>query len=641
MNIKADEYFTFGPFSVARYGKFVEMKNHITPNAHKEMMQKLVEDYPIKKQEIDDCILELRGLIIKCNPILLLQFTQSNMLMSLYGKTSEFQYGFDDVNSARLTEYAQSVIVSSPNEYVGNDDDPTDLFLEIQSKFNNLRNLITQFYFYWGAYTLANNTSLNNENIDMLVQAQMLYDVRGDRYQIHEIEYLRSLILPHDAEIKKCFNISVQSIIDGIEKLQYALSQGKADAFNRFGDMFDLMEDMSDEEMEEYMSANIDCGRSLVQDMFGFSLNDVASITSWPNEFIEKLAYGINEDDEFFSNKEFSGWTIVDLPIQKKPFLKIADRYYCFDYFSLMDNFYRVLQKTLMKHDKSYNWAEVQSYASEEMVENIFKSILPGCTIYRNNYYPIKSSLKNMAENDILILYCDLLFIVEIKAGSFVYTPPITNFDAHIKSYKKLIEEPEEQCLRTLNYITANTEATIYDSQKNVKAIISVPNKDNVFTFSITVDNINSFAAKAEKLKFLNLSVKSHSWENGVRKYRSNDKLSRIEHTDDGIKITDTFGKTKIQDDESKKEIRYEFDVNSYSLSNVYRILLKMALSILPEGDFKKFAIAADSLVNRKLLGYEVLSLSFFPGFNRFEFTVMGYVKKLTILRFLHINLQL
>ena len=320
MKIKADEYFTFGPFSVARYGKFVEMKNHITPDTHKEMMQKLVEDYPIKKQEIDDCILELRGLIIKCDPILLLQFAQSNMLMSLYGKTSEFQYGFDDVNLARLTEYAQSIIVSSPNEYVESDDDPTDLFLEIHSKFINLRNLITQFYFYWGAHTLANNISLSNENIDMLVQAQMLYDVRGDRYQVHEIEYLRSLILPHDAEIKKCFNISAQSIIDGIEKLQYALSQGKADAVNRFGDMFDMMENMSDEESEEYMSANIDYGRSLVQDMIGFSLNDVASITSWPKEFIEKLAYGINEDDDFFQIKNFQVGPLLICRYKRSPF---------------------------------------------------------------------------------------------------------------------------------------------------------------------------------------------------------------------------------------------------------------------------------------------------------------------------------
>ena len=140
-------------------------------------------------------------------------------------------------------------------------------------------------------------------------------------------------------------------------------------------------------------------------------------------------------------------------------------------------------------------------------MENIFKAILPGCIVYKNNYYPIKSSLKNMAENDMLILYCGLLFIIEIKAGSFVYTPPITDFEAHIKSYKKLIEEPEEQCLRTLNYLTAGTEATFYDGNKRIKATISVPKRDNIFLFSITVDNINSFSARAEKLTFLKLNT--------------------------------------------------------------------------------------------------------------------------------------
>ena len=116
--------------------------------------------------------------------------------------------------------------------------------------------------------------------------------------------------------------------------------------------------------------------------------------------------------------------------------------------------------------------------------------------------------------------------------------------------------------------------------------------------------------------------------KNGVKKYQSNDKSSRIEHADNIIQITDTLGKTKIQEDEVKKEIRYEFDINPYSLSNVYRIMLKMSLSMLNEGEFKKFSIVKDSLVNRKLLGCEVLFLDFFPGFNRFEFTVIGYMKK-------------
>ena len=57
------------------------------------------------------------------------------------------------------------------------------------------------------------------------------------------------------------------------------------------------------------------------------------------------------------------------------------------------------------------------------MVENIFQSLLPHCLTYRSNYYPINNSMKQAAENDLIVLYDDVLIIVEVKAGSFVYTP--------------------------------------------------------------------------------------------------------------------------------------------------------------------------------------------------------------------------
>lgn len=69
------------------------------------------------------------------------------------------------------------------------------------------------------------------------------------------------------------------------------------------------------------------------------------------------------------------------------------------------------------------------------MVADIFAQMLPGCTIHTDNYYPQNGSLKNLAENDIIIVYNDVMLIVEVKAGSFVYTPPFTDFENHIKSY--------------------------------------------------------------------------------------------------------------------------------------------------------------------------------------------------------------
>jgi hypothetical protein len=84
----------------------------------------------------------------------------------------------------------------------------------------------------------------------------------------------------------------------------------------------------------------------------------------------------INEDQEFFADKEFPGWPITFLPVQKRPFIRINGRSYCFDYYNLFDNIYRVIQKALAGMDPSYKeiWAQKQKHTSETMVEDLFKS---------------------------------------------------------------------------------------------------------------------------------------------------------------------------------------------------------------------------------------------------------------------------
>ena len=138
------------------------------------------------------------------------------------------------------------------------------------------------------------------------------------------------------------------------------------------------------------------------------------------------------------------------------------------------------------------------------MVANVFSEMLPDCVVYRDNYYPKNKSLKNLKENDIIISFANVLFIVEVKAGSFVYTPPITDFDNHIVSYKNLIEKADHQCKNTYDYLMANDNAIIYNQDGSIKAQIDMTKVDDVFMFSVTVDNINDFAARAKKLNFLN-----------------------------------------------------------------------------------------------------------------------------------------
>ena len=152
------------------------------------------------------------------------------------------------------------------------------------------------------------------------------------------------------------------------------------------------------------------------------------------------------------------------------------------------------------------DWKEKQTQASEEMVKELFLKLLPGAEAHVSNYYPVRNSLKQTNENDIIITYQNNLFVIEVKAGSFPSTPPITDFEAHIKAYQKLAEAADSQCSRTAEYIANHAPAQFYDHEKNPTFLLpGLDTFDDVFTFSVTVDNFNEFAAKAEKLSIISL----------------------------------------------------------------------------------------------------------------------------------------
>ena len=114
----------------------------------------------------------------------------------------------------------------------------------------------------------------------------------------------------------------------------------------------------------------------------------------------------------------------------------------------------------------------MQAQTSERIVSSIFEELLPGCIVHHRNYYPIKKH--ESAENDLLIEYKDVLLIVEVKAGSFTFTPALTDFAAHMDSLKSLVEKAEQQCLRTNQYITESIEVPFYSGDDLQKEIFRI-----------------------------------------------------------------------------------------------------------------------------------------------------------------------
>lgn len=511
MKEKVDEYFNNGIIEMVRRGENIFQRNILSQEDYLKTINEIAAREVELKTEIDALVDEIRNDVLKCNPLQLLNFAQLQFLKSLLGITSESQIlGLDNMAIARAVEYIQSIYVSCDNYEMESNKDPTELFLKINNNISELYGLIS-FYYIAIFATYKKMGTIDDTLLQELIEAQMTYWVRGHRYQVFELDYYKALLISHNEILTKLFNMTSDDLVEGIGKLQYSLSQGRMDPLNNFVNIIDKLQDVDEKDWGNVLEDQREKGQEFISTFFGVQLNDVSNITGWNEKFINALSFESGKYKEFFNKDKYSGWPIKDLPVHKKPFIKIGNKCYCFDYYSFSDNFYRAIQKTITTIDPNYNWSLGQQQASETMVADIMQKLLPSCKIYKNNYYPLKGSLKQLCENDLILEYYDILIIIEIKAGSFVFTAPLLDFDQHIKSYKKLIEEPENQCQRTYEYLISKQNAQLYNKDKSEKDCIEMSKIKDVFMLSVTIDNINTFASRAEKLSFLNSNCKAIS----------------------------------------------------------------------------------------------------------------------------------
>lgn len=488
----------YGIIEIAQAGRSVILRNKMGPRLHGLLMFYARKRRPVLERQINRLILRIRKSVAKCDPAELLGFTANIFLKSTCRSQSEIQLTSAQIYSSRVTEYIQSVLVSTESKYDRTNKkrlDPSARYFSILRNTKKLYKLVMRYYFFWMASFKDQQLGMDEEYQKLLLEAQLFFGVRGHRYPVFEQEYYERLLTVHDDVLRTNFGMSAKQLVDGFWEIQYALSQGKVNAFNRFGELHHLIrrrgkdnKRLTTEEEKEY--------RECYEKCFGTQLHDVIKLTGWPEKFVRNLSFEINGNSEFFNAGKFSGWPMIDLPIQKRPFIAIDGKYYCFDYYSFVDNFYRAVQKAISRAVPEYKWSDMQKEASETMVADIFSELLPGSKVYRDNYYPKKTSLKNLVENDLIVVYADALLIVEVKAGSFVFTSPITDFEHHIESYKSLIEKADHQCKNTYDYLICRPEPTLHNSDGSVKASIDMSKISNVFMIAVTIDNMNELPQK-------------------------------------------------------------------------------------------------------------------------------------------------
>lgn len=504
-------------------GKFVILKSLLTEEERMSFRRQCAKELPLRKLAVDRRVSRIRRKISELEYGDLLRFSAKHELMN-YIRVGDPEIDESiayeaEKHPSRTTEFIQSLVVAHGalngcEKPIGEEDKrflPTalDIFDEIRGFEEDIRSFLL-------SWAIAFDESHDDPELTAFVlEAQYMYMVRGDRYQAHQSEYHERLLSSQAEVLEERFSIAPKSLLEGLEKLEYSLSAKSIDAWNGFARLFE--EEISNVPFEEGVKPSdevIEKAQCYMNSMFSKDAYDVEKITGWPTDLINELAFGVGECDWPSPFGEYEFWPITYLPAKRRPFIRLDGRYYCFDYYTLMDNFYRALYWAVCRNDNQAKnlWNKSQQEASEQTTSEILQEILTGAIAFRNFYYPPVDvrGKGNRNECDLLLVYESVAIVVEIKAGAFVYTPPFVDYEAHINSYKKLIQKPDCQCQKASEYLLSfknadNKKAPLFNKENEVIETIDMEAINDIFQMSVTVDNINAFSSRAERIAFLDL----------------------------------------------------------------------------------------------------------------------------------------
>lgn len=529
--VRPDDYLCIGPFEMARFDKVGIIRNRLTREQFEIMQDRLAEHFPEVRQDIDQKILEAVEIIVQHSPVELLKRGYweivGEQLRALKDKTVDK----DDPLPLRMVDYVQSIIVSVPPLDVPKRDID-------EAQWQKLKELVSSIFTRLNIEYQSCRSALDRKHDpeyeivydEYCVRAQLLWcNVRGRRYLVHDIPYLRDVLSPHDEVLKELFGVSVTDLLGSFGSIIESLSKGVLKAVEDLREFQDVttakladratkMEQVDKNDLPRIMQDIIEDNKwegwrdDIFGRFFGTDLFNVQKVTTIPESLLEELSWEAGQDKEFFGAGEYRGWPLRVWSTSKRPFIKVDGDYYCFELFSLFDNIYRILQRIITEKKPEYipTWNKKQKMVSEDIPIRLFQKLLPGAQVFQSVHYRWHTgSNRNLqwCETDALIIYEDHLFVLEVKAGAFTYTAPATDFPAYIESLRNLVLKPAEQGRRFLEYINSDNEVAIFNLDHIEIGRIRRSAFEHVTICAVTLDPFTDLAAQVQHLKGIGIDV--------------------------------------------------------------------------------------------------------------------------------------
>ncbi len=425
------------------------------------------------ESEISNKIISIKKIINETDPLLNIILIELYRTIKHLGNPEVSINGNVSPGLNKIQDFIQSILVTSSN------DKNHERFIN-DKKSRKLIKDIEELY-------ILNAVYINVVEKDELIKYSqgMTTNVSGKLYPYFEEEHFTSLITPYSKICKDEFGLTSEDIVSGLQKISMQL---------RTSGLMQIIPNIE--------TAIKFADKEKIIDFAEFF--NVQVITNWPAEFINHFSLSIGELPDYYQydievmNKE--------LPQKYKPFLKYNNKFYCTSIDNLLDNFYRTFVKVLRKANPNLSLEinEIQKSLSEELPFELLEKLLPKAKVYKNIYYkaPVGANGRNeWCECDGVIIYDDVMIIVEVKAGAISPASPFSDEESFKSSLKELTENPYNQTIRFYEEYKRNNKIEIYhkESKKKYQFIAELKEANFVQACCVTLDDLNELAAQIEK----------------------------------------------------------------------------------------------------------------------------------------------
>ena len=332
---------------------------------------------------------------------------------------------------------------------------------------------------------------------DLAMRAMMAWvNLRGRRYQVLEEEFVGFVLGPHDAALRRCYGMGAAEIAAGVQSIADTMRTGFSDAAGRMERGIaaagpDGPEGASEETRAEVMGA--------WDDMLNGGICNLSRDAKLKQGVLEDLSFSRGENVEFLADGALRGTALRTLPALVKPGIRLGDEYYVTDGQFVRDVAYRAIQRGLLGRDQGYReeWNRRQKRMLEEAFTKILASQFEGATVHRSVFYQ-EAGTGQWVESDLVVVFEDVLLVVEAKAGVTTMASPALDFERHMASVERLIVGAYRQCRRFLEYLANGSRMPIYrleGGEHRKVAEIALGDFRKVLPIGLTVESFSPFSS--------------------------------------------------------------------------------------------------------------------------------------------------